>query len=95
MIRKFRRGHQQTKINLSTCVHRPMPKLRFSQSVWMSGAKRGTIGIDVINDELRVAYSDHDGENDIIHMAQLEWVPCKRSSGCDGWGCAKESTTML
>ena len=61
-----------------------MSKLRFSQSVWMSGAKRGTIGIDVINDELQVAYLDPNGENEAIHMAQLEWVPCMRSLSC-GW----------
>ena len=61
-----------------------MSKLRFSQSVWMSGAKRGTIRIDVINDELQVAYLDPDGEDEAIHMAQLEWVPCMRSSSCGG-----------
>lgn len=37
-----------------------------------------------LDDELQVAYLDPDGEDEAIHMAQLEWVPCMRSSSCGG-----------
>jgi len=52
--------------------------LRFSHSVWLSGAKRGTIGMDVLNDEIRVAYLDPADASEAINMAQLEWVPCMK-----------------
>lgn len=55
-------------------------KLRFSKNVWMSGAKRGYIGITSINDELRVAYLSDENEEEAIHMAQLEWVTCLQIS---------------
>ena len=57
--------------------------LRFSHSVWLSGAKRGTIGMDVLNDEIRVAYLDPADASEAINMAQLEWVPCMK------WECLK------
>ena len=52
--------------------------LRFSQNVWMSGSKRGFIGINTLNDELRVAYLNTEDEEEAIHMAQLEWAPCSK-----------------
>lgn len=51
-------------------------QLRFSKSVWMSGAKRGAIGMGFINDELRIAYLKEADEKEAIEMAQLEWAPC-------------------
>ena len=48
--------------------------------MWMSGAKRGYIGINSVNDELRVAYLSDGNEDEAIHMAQLEWVPCLQIS---------------
>ena len=49
--------------------------LRFSRSVWMSGAMRGGCpSADLVNDELRVSYLDPGKEAEAIEMAQLEWV---------------------
>lgn len=48
---------------------------RFSQSMWMSGIKRGDIGMDAINEELRVAFLDPKDEDQVINAAQLEWAP--------------------
>ena len=45
--------------------------LRFAKSIWMSGTQRGDVGIDALNDELRVAYMDNIEEG--VDMAQLEW----------------------
>lgn len=42
----------------------------------MSGAKRGAIGMDFVNDELRIAYLKEADEKEAIEMAQLEWAPC-------------------
>ena len=39
----------------------------------MNGAKRGTIGMDMLNDEIRVAFLKPDDAEKTIHMAQLEW----------------------
>ena len=55
-----------------------MKLLRFSQNLWMSGAKRGYIGTNTLNDEMRVAYLKTEDEEEAIHMAQLEWVPCSK-----------------
>ena len=46
----------------------------------MSGAKRGYIGINSVNYELRVAYLSDENEDEAIHMAHLEWVPCLQIS---------------
>lgn len=42
----------------------------------MNGVKRGTVGMDILNDEIRVAYLAPDHEDEAVHMAQLEWVSC-------------------
>lgn len=42
----------------------------------MGGYKRGVIGKEFVNDELRVAYLKEADEKEAIDMAQLEWAPC-------------------
>lgn len=48
--------------------------LRFSKSVWMNGTQRGDVGIDLLNDELRVAFLEADEVEKAIDLAQHEWV---------------------
>lgn len=50
-------------------------QLRFSNSLWMGGYKRGYAAKEYLNDELRVAYLKEADEKEAIDMAQLEWAP--------------------
>ena len=40
----------------------------------MNGTQRGDVGIDLLNDELRVAFLEADEVEKVIDLAQHEWV---------------------
>lgn len=63
-------------VNWSSFIQASYPKTcRFSRNLWMSGIKRGVIGLDSLNDEIRIAYLKPDDEQEAVHLAQLEWAP--------------------
>ena len=49
--------------------------LRFSTSMWMNGVKRGDVSTMTIDQELRIAFLEESDIDEVIEMAQLEWVP--------------------
>ncbi len=57
-----------------TTSHQMNNTLRFSKSVWMNGTQRGDVGMDLLNDELRVAFLEVDEVPEAIDLAQHEWV---------------------